>query len=188
MKRPELIDEPPLDKQFAQAYQQLLAIAHFHIDRLPIGATLTPTSLLHEAYLKIRASAQVDPNNMESWDGLHFINIAALAMRQLVVDHVRRRVAKKRGGNYERVSLDEERVVHLPIDQQLLDLDEAISELSKENELAARVVVLRYFGGAKWDEIAETLKLSSPKVRRIWGFAKAWLYDRLTKDGPTNDS
>jgi RNA polymerase sigma-70 factor (ECF subfamily) len=170
-------DPQPPDSQtyatlFDHLYPQLRAIATQHLTHLPAGGTLTPTVLVHEAYLRFK----------DAWsdeDRRHFLNAAGLAMRQILIDYLREKGSQKRGGGYERIPLEDDRISALPLDDALLDLDAAITDLAVQSEPAAQVVTLRFFAGAGWDEIAAGMDLPVHKVRSLWAFARAWLFRRL---------
>ena len=139
------------------------------------GHTLQPTALVHEAWLKL-----VGGEGASFRDRSHFFATAALAMRQVLVDHARARRSEKRGGRHQAVTLH----THLggataPPEVDLLDLDQAVSELEELDERRARVVVLRYFGGLEVDEVAEVMGVSKTTVERDWRAARAWLWQRL---------
>ena len=136
--------------------------------------TLTTTALVHEAYLKL-----VDQTRTSWQDRAHFLAVASIAMRQILVDHARERGALKRGGDLHRVDLDS---TALSVDHQathLLELDEALTELAAIDARLARVVECRFFGGLTEDETAEALGVTARTVRRDWTKAKALLYQRL---------
>ena len=129
---------------------------------------------LHETYLKL-----ADPTRADWRDRAHFYAVAALAMRQILVDHARARASVKRGGGRRRVSLDE---ATLSVEEQaeaVLDLDEALQKLSHLDERLSRVVECRFFGGLSEEETAEVLGVTARTVRRDWVKAKALLYEEL---------
>lgn len=132
------------------------------------------TALVHELYLKLVDEAQID------WQGrAHFFTIAARAMRQILVDHARRRKAQKRGGDWQRIPLVETLMPkHVKWDE-LLALDEALDRLDSVDERMRKVVEYRFFGGMQEKEIADVLDVSARTVQRDWVKARAWLYDRL---------
>ncbi len=171
-------DDPPADpgQLFEAVYEQLRAIAAEHFRHLPPGATLTPTVLVHEAYIRLSSA----PGGWCSRE--HFVNTAALAMRQIAIEYARRRGRLKRGGGRDRVPLAEDALVALPADDDVLALDEALTLLADRAPTAARVVVLSYYGGASWAEVAVALGTTEPAARHEWAFARAWLYQRLSSD------
>ncbi len=163
-----------LDRLFPLVYDELRRIAHFTRSPGGSGGTLGTTALVHEAYLKL-----VDQTRAEWKDRAHFYAVAAMAMRQILVDHARARGALKRGGERRRVSLED---AHLPVEDQavaVLELDEALTKLSRLDERLARVVECRFFGGLTEEETAEVLGVTARTVRRDWVKAKGLLYEEL---------
>ncbi len=144
------------------------------------GQTLQPTALVHEAFLRLLGPEARDL----SWDSRrHFFGAAALAMRRILVERARRRDSLKRGGGQVPASLDEEAVQAIaPEDDpgtDLVALDESLDELARYDQRKAEVVMLRYFAGLTFDEIAVALDASSATVRRDWTFARAWLLQQV---------
>lgn len=156
--------------EFEAVYEQLRAIASRHL-RGAQAPTLQATVLVHEAWLRIAAA----PTPPLFRDRAHFSALAARAMRQVLVDHLRRRNADKRGGGWERVTLsgvvdasDRDRV-------DVLALDRALSELQALSPRQASIVELRYFGGLSVPETAACLEVSTSTVEKEWRAARAWL-------------
>jgi RNA polymerase sigma factor (TIGR02999 family) len=141
--------------------------------------TLQATALVHEAYLRL-----VNTDSVKGWDSRgHFSAAAAAAMRRIVVEQARAKQRLKRGGQRERVPLDEvELACGVPSDQ-LLALDEAIARLETTDPDMARIVQLRFFVGMNHDEVAAALGISSVTARRHWRYARAWLR-REIREGP----
>jgi RNA polymerase sigma factor (TIGR02999 family) len=163
-----------MDPLTTQVYDELRVIARALLRSRGPAETLQPTALVHEAWLKLggRGSfAEVDRGR--------FFALAAKAMRQLVVDHARRRGAAKRGGAAARVGLDEGAIAVGRTMTDALDVHEALETLSALDPVEAQVVELRYFGGLQIPEIAETLGISVATVEREWRSARAWLAARL---------
>jgi RNA polymerase sigma factor (TIGR02999 family) len=176
-----LLNEAGGDRSAAAAllplvYEQLRRLARRKMRSERPDQTLGATALVHEAYLRL-----VDRSEAQQWDGRwHFFAAAAEAMRRILVEHARGRSRLKRGGGVARVSLDD--VHNLTIDQppdELLALDEALSELAQKHPDKARLVSLRYFAGLTIDEAAEALKISPATADRHWAYARAWLYRRM---------
>lgn len=155
-------------------HAELLAIAESQMRRQRAEHTLQPTELVNEAFLRLFPSERVDWNDRQ-----HFFALAARVMRQLLVDHARRRQRLKRGGGQRPLRLDQAftRSSEFPVD--LIDLDLALQELSGLNELQGSVVELRYFGGLQVAEVASVLDISKRTVERNWRAARAWLGNRL---------
>jgi len=166
-------DQPWLPEVYECLRQ--LAVAWFRAERP--GHTLQPTALVHEAYMRLNATERsID-------DRTRFGAAAAIAMRRVLVDHARARNASKRGGGWGRLDLD---VVDAQGETRpvgILELDEALRNLASEDERAARVVELRFFGGLTVDQAASMLDVSPRTVDTDWRFARAWLLDRL-EGGP----
>ena len=157
-------------------YAELRRLAAAQLSRLRPGQTLQPTALVHEAYMKLVGHA--DPG----WEGRrHFFGAAAQAMRELLVEHVRRRTALKRGGGQAASSLDAALAVEGrgPALDDVLAIDAALARLEAEHPRKARVAIMRYFGGLSDDEIAEGLGITTRTVERDWRFARAYLVDVL---------
>ena len=152
-------------------YSTLKIIAKGQLRGERAGHTLQPTALVHEAYLRILGQREL------SWrDRAHFFGLAAVTMRRILVDHARRRNARKR---------DAEALDPVTIatggegDVALLDLDRALGRFAEEFPRAARIVELRYFAGLELPEVAEVLGMSLRTAERDWRFARAWLRDSL---------
>lgn len=140
--------------------------------------TLQPTALVNEAWMKLVDQSQVRVN-----DRVHFLAIASRAMRQILVDHARRKKAQKRGGGGERITLDENLVGDPDQHEMVVALDEALGDLSALDDRKARVVELRFFGGMTIAESADVLGISPKTVEADWYFARAWLKNRLEGNG-----
>ncbi len=157
-------------------YGELRRLAAAQMARLRPGETLQPTALVHEAYLKLVGDA--DP----AWNGRgHFFGAAAQAMRELIVDHLRRKTAAKRGGGRPKESLDVDIAVAAGDlgPEDALAIDAALARLEMEHPRKAQVVVMRFFGGLSEEEIAEALGVTARTVEREWRFARAWLHAAL---------
>jgi RNA polymerase sigma factor (TIGR02999 family) len=154
-------------------YDQLRAIARRQLASERAARTLLPTDLVHEAYLKLFTGTPPDASNR-----LHFFAIAATAMREVLVDHERRRRARKRDGG-ERVTLTGLDVPNPSRETDLIELDEALDALAKIDARKARVIELRAFAGLEFAEIAELLGISRATLARDFRAARAWLYAAL---------
>jgi RNA polymerase sigma factor (TIGR02999 family) len=151
------------------------AIAEGFLKHARAGATWQPTMLVNEAYVKLFDRTR------DSWtDRGHFFAVAARAMRQILVDHARAHAAQKRGGGMDRVTLSERPDAHPADATDVLDLDEALGELAANDERAARVVELRFFGGLEMTEVASAMNISISTAEREWRAARAWLGHRLS--------
>ena len=161
-------------------YQELARIARRQLRREAAGHTLSTTALVHEAYLRLVAHAE------PGWNGRgHFFGAAAQAMREIIVDHVRRKAAAKRGGGQKGAPLDAAISVAgdvLGVDE-VLSINAAIARLEVEHPRKAQVVVMRYFGGLSEEEMAEALGVTTRTIEREWRFARAYLHDVLSREG-----
>ena len=159
---------------FPLVYDELRRIAHRHLTRESTGRTLSTTELVHEAYLKL-----IDQTRVE-WQGrAHFLGVAAVAMRRILVDRARGRRRLKRGGAQTPVPLES---IDLSTDERadlVVALDEALDRLRQLDERQARVVECRFFGGMTEEETAEALGVALRTTRRDWVKARSWLYTEL---------
>jgi RNA polymerase sigma factor (TIGR02999 family) len=164
-----------LDRILPLVYDELRRVAHRERAVRPAD-TLSTTGLVHEVYLRL-----FENGAERNWSNrAHFLCIAAVAMRGILVDLARRRVAEKRGGSRQRVELDEALIGSLEDRSEvLLDLDEALTELAVVDDRLARVVECRFFGGMTEPEIAAVLGVTERTVRRDWVKARGLLYDAL---------
>jgi RNA polymerase sigma factor (TIGR02999 family) len=168
-------DEQARQRFFALVYQDLRRRARGHLRGYP-AATLSPTTLVHEALIRLLGTAQV------SWeDRAHFFSVASLAMRQILVDNARRRLAKKRNLGIRPRELDEAAVRLEERATELVALDEALARLRSVDERLARIDDLRFFGGLSFEEAGEVLELSPRTVKREWSRARVFLYEALEK-------
>ena len=168
----------------AQAAQELLALVYDELRRVAAykmaheapGQTLQPTALVHEAWLHLGGDQQ------PTWaNRAHFFGAAAEAMRRILVDRAREKLALKRGGNLKRVDLD---AIELPSpmpDDELLALDEALDRLATVDTRAAKMVKLCFFVGMTQAEAARELGVSVATAERVWGFARSWLLREVRK-------
>jgi RNA polymerase sigma factor (TIGR02999 family) len=171
------LDRAELDYLFSVTYEELRRLA-VSVRRSDPGATLNPTALVHEAWLKLASSPAFVATSR-----LHFKRIAARAMRQLLVESARRRSSKKRGGAESLVTFDEALGQPTSCDQDILKLDVALEELARLNPRHAVMVESRFFGGLDVIETAELLAVSEATILRDWRAAKAWLAHELRQGG-----
>jgi RNA polymerase sigma factor (TIGR02999 family) len=167
-------DREAIDRLFGVVYEELRRTAHHVLRHERPDHTLGTTGLVHEAYFKL-----VDQNRVEWLDRGHFFGIAARAMRQILVDHARRRGAAKRGGRVRLVALEEGEVPAEERAGALLAVDEALTRLAAHDSGLAQVVECRFFAGLTEEETAEATGASLRTVQRQWRRAKAWLYQEL---------
>jgi RNA polymerase sigma-70 factor, ECF subfamily len=155
-------------------YSELRRLAGYYLRQERNAFTLQPTVLVHEAYLRLTGLRSIDWQNSS-----HFFAIAATAMKRILVDHARQRVAAKRGGGGVKVDLDQVQLSAPMEGELLLALDEALSRLSSLDPRQSKVVELRFFAGLSEDETATVLGISPRTVKRDWRMAKAWLHSQL---------
>jgi RNA polymerase sigma-70 factor, ECF subfamily len=159
-----------------QLYPELHRLAQRYCWGERPGHTLSPTGLLHEAYLELVDQAEKD------WQSrAHFVGVAAQVMRRLLVDYARAHRAGKRAGAHRNLSLHEELVLAPERSEQVLALDELLERLALLDPRQSRIVELRFFGGLTEAETAEVLGMSPRTVTREWKMAKAWLYGELQR-------
>jgi RNA polymerase sigma factor (TIGR02999 family) len=166
-------------------YPELHKLAAAYMRRERPGQTIQATGLVHEAYLRL-----VNERNVSWQNRAHFCAIAANAMRQILVERARARLAAKRGGGAGRITLMEE-LTGAPAepmhDVDVLALHAALERFAAIDTERARLVELRYFGGLTIEEAAEVLGMSPATVKRSWALARAWLLRELRPDGSSND-
>ena len=155
-------------------YDELRKLAHSRMARLPPGQTLQPTALVHEAYLRLLGKQDLQLESRR-----HFFFAAARAMRDILVEQARSKAGPRRGGDRQRVELQDAAVAVEPPVDDVLALHEALAELEKEDPLKAQIVNLRYFAGMSVPEAAQVLGMSERTLHRHWRFIKAWLRSRL---------
>ncbi len=167
-------DRRALDELIPLVYEELRRLAHRELRREESHATLVTTALVHEAYLRL-----VDQSRARLESRAHFLNVAAQMMRRVLVDAARKRLAGKRGAGAPPVPLEHVNEPRVEPNDNLLELDEALTRLEAFDPKLSRVVDLRYFGGLTLDETAEILGVSTTTAWRDWSTARAWLYDQM---------
>ena len=168
-------DEAAYDRLVSLSYPELRRMASRQLGRGRPGATLNTTGLVHEVYLKL-----VDRSRTRYQDRSHFFAVMARAMRQIIVDHARRRSAGKRGGSAVALELDESKAGVAPDLEWVLGLDRALNQLREIDERLVRVVECRFFCGYTEQETAEVLEMSLRSVQRTWQRARGWLKRELS--------
>lgn len=166
-----------LEAVFEAAYAQLRRIAGALMRRERPGHTLQPTELVHDAWLKM-----VDHSRVDWTDRAHFLNIAGRAMRQVLVDHARRRAAHKRLDGIQRVTFDEAAGHGAAASFEVLALHDALERFAALDARAARVVEGRVFGGMTVQEVAHVLDVSTRTVEQDWTIARRWLARELREN------
>ena len=167
-------DPQAADQLLALLYEELRRLARSKMAREAPGQTLQPTALVHEAWLRLMGSQTPSFANRA-----HFFSAAAEAMRRILIDRARRKLAARHGGGAQRVELDEVNLVAPGGDEQLLQMNEALEELVKGHPAQAEVVKLRYFAGMTNEEIAQVLNISVSSVKNYWTFARAWMFAKI---------
>jgi RNA polymerase sigma-70 factor (ECF subfamily) len=157
-------------------YDDLHARAQQYMRRERTDHTLQPTALVHETFLKL-----LRHQNIEWQSRAHFLAVASVVMRRILVDHARSRRAAKRSGAKQEVDLDERHAAWHPHLDRLLALDQALARLSQMDPRQGRIVELMYFGGLTEEETAEALGISVRTVKRDWSSARAWLQTQLRR-------
>lgn len=162
---------PPIpDGLLDELYEELRALAAHHLRGERADHTLQPTALVHEAFLRMNGRAGLAVQGRT-----HFMAVASIAMRRVLVDHARARVALKRGGGVTHVTVSEANAISEDRTQDVLRVDAALARLALEDPQAERIVEMRFFAGMTEREIADVLGVSDRWVRKQWAFARAWL-------------
>jgi RNA polymerase sigma-70 factor (ECF subfamily) len=175
-------DPHAVEELMPLVYNELRRLASSYLRRERPGQTLQATALVHEAFVRL-----VGERTTRWQNRTHFLAIAALSMRQILVQRARARKAAKRGGDPERITLDEQLIAGsgpAAHDLDLIALDAALEKLAALNERQAKIVELRYFGGLTVEEVAEALEISPATVKRHWTVARAWLHKELSSITP----
>ena len=155
-------------------YTELRHLAASKMARETPGQTLQPTALVHEAWLRL-----VGAKNLKFENRAQFFSAAAEAMRRILIDRARRKLAQRRGGGRVRVDIGPQDLAAPDQDQRLLDVHEVLDKFTAEHPIHARVVMLRYFVGMTNEETSEILGLSVATVKNYWTFARTWLFQEI---------
>jgi RNA polymerase sigma factor (TIGR02999 family) len=167
-------DSSALDQLMPLVYEQLRELASRYMRKERADHTLRATALVHEAYLKLLTA------DVRYEDRMHFLAVAAITMRRILVDRARIYHSAKRGSGAERVLLDDVDVASKPVAIDVLDMDTALTRLAKQDQRKARLIELTYFGGMNAEEAASVLEISTATVNRDLKLARAWLHRELT--------
>ncbi|HVR73786.1 MAG TPA: sigma-70 family RNA polymerase sigma factor [Planctomycetota bacterium] len=176
-------DSGALEKLFPLVYEELHAVAERQFRKERSGHTLQPTALVHEVYVKLTQDGAG-----EAKCRAHFVALAAKVMRQVLVDHHRKRVAAKRGGAAVRITLDSSLQGAEAGTLDAIALEEALEKLAAIDKRKCTVVELRVFGGLSVEEAAAALQVSTRTVEADWHMARAWLQVELSGDGKRSPS
>ncbi len=163
------------DHLFAALYDELRRLARSHLRHEDAGHTLSATALSHEAWFRLAAQTRTQWRNRG-----HFLAVASMMMRRILVNHEMARRADKRAAEREPLTLSGLEQLALPADRDIVAVHEALLALEAVDARAAKVVELRFFGGLENDEVAEVLAVSLATVKRDWALARAWLHRELT--------
>ncbi len=159
---------------FPLIYSQLNGLAYSELQKERNDITFSETELVHEVYLKM-----IDQTSISAKDKNHFLAIAARSMRQILVDHARKKKAEKRGGSQQDVTYIDGLMKVRHEAEELIELDEKLTKLKKLDERMAQVVTLRFFGRMTVHDTADALDVTERTVKRDWAKARGWLYNEL---------
>jgi len=168
-------DESAVRRLMPLVYDELRRLAEFYLRQERSDHTLQATALVHEAYLRLIKQDQVDWQNRA-----HFFGVAAQSIRRILVDHARHHQRLKRGGDRQRIALDDDVAIDDGRELDLVGLDDALTKLSSHNPRAAEIVELRFFGGLTREEVGEYLGVAVRTVADDWRYARAWLRRELS--------
>jgi len=170
-------NRPVLTEILPLVYNELRKISSRYLREERRNHTFQTTELVHEAYIKLIGNENI------SWESrAHFFGIAANSMRQILVDHARKRNAYKRGKGEIKLSLDEAPTIAVENNDQILALDLALKKLESLDERSGKIVEMRFFSGLSIEETAEALNISTSTAKRDWNFAKAFLYREMDNE------
>ena len=170
-------DRSGTDRLIELVYEDFRNLAGKYMGRDTPGNTLQPTAVVHEAFIKLVGHEEVD------WRGRsHFFAVGAVTMRRILVDHARKRSAKKRGGDRQRIRLTDELTISKNNDEDVLAIDEALTRLAEIDQRRSQIVELIFFGGLTHEEVAEVLGVTTRTVERQWASSRAWLGRELAED------
>ncbi len=167
-------DSKSADDLLPLVYDELRRLAYTHMARQSPNHTLQPTALVHEAWLRM---VGVEDRTWQNRN--HFFAAAAMAMRNILIDHARKKSRVKRGGDQIRVDLDRLDPALPEMDEFILMVEEALQRLEQVNPKWASLVVLKYYGGMTNKEVADAMEISESSVERYWAGAKAWLLNEI---------
>jgi RNA polymerase sigma factor (TIGR02999 family) len=177
LRRMESGDPDAPGELLALVYAELRALAARKMAQERPGQTIQATALVHEAWYRLGGDQQ------PAWQSrAHFFGAVAEAMRRILIENARRKLRQKRGGQLERLDVNEVEIASPLPDDQLLALDEALDRLAAEDPRAAEIVKLCFFVGLTQKEVAEQLGISVSTVERSWAYARAWLFREINED------
>lgn len=170
-------DDDAIDKLFPIVYDEMRLIAGSQLNREYEDITIQQTELVHESFLKM-----VDQTRIHANDRTHFFKIAARCMRQILVDHARKKKTVKRGENFHRVDLKHVDLSRDEHAENIINIDRHLEELKQFDKRMAQVVELRFFGGFTTERVGEMLGISKKTVIRDWKHARGWLYKKIRNE------
>ncbi len=176
-------DRRAADELLPLVYDELRKLAAQKMAQEPPGHTLQPTALVHEAWLRLHRTENAD------WNGrAHFFGAAAEAMRRILIEHARRKRARRHGGAQAKLDIDGIEIAAPAKDEELLELSEALEQFTKRDQRKAELVKLRSFAGFTTEEAAEILGISVPTADRWWRYSRAWLSQEIERQRTTSPS
>ena len=177
-------DKEAVNELLPLVYDEMCSIAHQKLRFERRSHTLDTTALVHEAYFKL-----INHDEVEWQSRAHFLGIAALAMKRILINYANRRKAVKRGGEYSRANIEMEEIedpsqmMSESMADEILALNDALKRMEKFNDRGSRVVEYHFFGGLTWKEISEVMGVAPITVRRAWYAARLWLRRELKETG-----
>ena len=170
-------DTRAADELIPLVYEELRQLAAQKLAQESPGQTLQPTALVHEAYIRLVGSED------QNWQNRgHFFKAAADIMRRILIENARRKKSLNRGGSQQKIKMNEVFLaIEDPPQDDLLALDEALSQLAREDPRVSELVNLRYFAGLTLDQIAQIMKITRRTADRYWALGKAWLYQKMSE-------
>ena len=169
-------DRSGTDRLMQIMYNDFRRLANAYLEGDTAGNTLQPTAVVHEAFIKIVGQDDIDCRGRS-----HFFAVGATAMRQVLVDHARRKSAAKRGAGRVRIELNEKLAISVHSDEDVLAIDDALNKLLSINPRRAKIVEMRFFAGMTIDEVAVALDVSSSAVKKQWSATSTWLRRELAE-------
>src|SRR6266568_990095 len=176
LERVEQGDAKAAEELLPLVYEELRKLAASRMAQEAAGNTLQPTALVHEAWLRLVGAPEQDWNSRN-----HFFMAAARAMRRILIERARQKARLKRGGDQQRVPLEELDLATNADSETLLLVEEAMERLANADPVKARLVELRFFTGLSLAEAAQVLGVSEPTAKRYWAYARAWLFKEIER-------
>ena len=176
LQRVEQGDGKAAEELLPLVYEELRKLATHNMAHEAAGHTLQPTALVHEAWLRLVGAPHQDWNSRN-----HFFMAAAQAMRRILIERARQKSRLKRGGDHQRVSLEELDLATNADSETLLLVEEALERLAAIDSIKAKLVELRFFTGLSLEEAAQVLGISNPTAKRYWVYARAWLFQEIER-------